>query len=332
MNRIRRNSSLKKSDSPQPELTPEEWGRVHKTLMDRQRRLGDPGFRFIGFGVRRRGGRIEAGATIVVKYYFVRKKSQRLPSGWRVPPEVRVRLKRGRRFISLQLPTDVEVAGRILASALNLHAEQSCTGGVLVRWRVSAQQLFLGVLTVGHALRTRTGGGIVQVQVRNRSRSAFGQLYAVARAHTCDAAVIKIDYADLCTLLADSTGYLKRNTVIAVPLSEAIVAAKGTTGRSFNTHENVAFKLISYVPQFRPGPSDTLPPLSHLLHVETTADRGFQPGTSGSAWTLGGNPVAIQVGGNASNQYREGYGQVLEYIMDWTRTDVHRSCKIAHVF
>ncbi|MCG3132364.1 MAG: hypothetical protein FLDDKLPJ_03203 [Phycisphaerae bacterium] len=172
----------------------------------------------------------------------------------------------------------------------------------------------------------------MQVQIQNRSRTAFGQLYTLAHSRTCDAAVIKIDYADLCTLLADSTGYLKRNTVSAVPLGAAIVAAKGTAGKSFNTQETVAFNLISYVPRFRPGPSDTLPPLNHLLHVESTVDGGFQPGTSGSAWTLGGKPVAIQVGGDASNQYREGYGQVLEYIMDWTKTDVHRSCEMAHVF
>ena len=97
------------------ELTRDEMRRIHRTIRRQFPKSPESGILAVGFGHARQDGGRDSERPFAV-CCCVRKKNveRRVPIAERIPASITVRLKRGERFVSLELPTDVVAAPRFV--------------------------------------------------------------------------------------------------------------------------------------------------------------------------------------------------------------------------
>jgi hypothetical protein len=255
--------------------------------------------------------------------FYVRRKCCPRAKVDRIPPRLAFRLKRGSRFVQIELATDVILIGtrRVRATGERIsHADyrgRGTTGGV-VAWKVANQSPWQwGVLTVGHLFHgvSSLPEPNARVQIGDAAAGPIaGTLLVCSRPSdrpSVDAALVAVERSLLVSaqLIPDQVSTAgKRIRPISVLKHD-----RGATGFTFPERVTLDFRVVRFLPI-----SDMVPALGSLSFVsEAIGQPGtFGVGRSGSLWAIQRQAAALQHGG-LPWQFARGWGQSLEYVLAW---------------
>jgi hypothetical protein len=276
----------------------------------------------IGFGQATRGGRADPRRPWSACVYVHRKQLPRDPRK-RIPRQVAIRLRRGRRFVTLHLATDViELAGPALSGRqLRYRDQPAATAGAVLVWRAARQTaLSWGLLTVGHAIpRTAsTPQTMAQVTIKgNAGTTVRGRLLAKTPRHRVDGALVAVSKFDL--IAAGIIDADQGTSPLPVLSLTELKNCSGHDGNSFPAATLRPFQVRAYMPEcslFR----DQIGVIHDAIHVYRARAGTFARGSSGSSWAVA-NLAAIQFGG-VGPAFSEGLGQALVNLLDWAATAI----------
>ena len=269
----------------------------------------------VGFGTALKDGKLQPERGICVTF-FVRKKKNPRSKNDRLPSQVSVRLKRGKRFVTFDFHTDVVQVSDIVATGKRLdYRSKYVTTGAIVAWKgVSSSRLSWGVVTVGHSFPPL--GGLSQsrrkVSIRTRRGRVPGTLVAKSnRNKKIDAAIALVEKEDLLSkrLLKDS----QTSREIKPRKLEKLYADRTKVGQTLRIGGKRKFEVHAYLPSLKVTGIGTV---IHIVSVVSTRIKTFKKGTSGSSWLIQNQAACIQVAGR-SPEYCQGFGQSLETVTQW---------------
>lgn len=310
------------------QLTLAELARIRGTLVDRYGIRQRGNIVEVGFGAAERNAAIDPRRRDAICFYVLRKRDPRRAAD-RIPATERVRVKRGRHFVMVELPTDVieierdaiELTGRRIE-----HAEGTshATAGAIVAWRGEGEHYFrYAVLTVGHLFwdRRKTPETSRQVVIRAAGhRRLRGRLVLRSEAGAgVDAALVELSRQDLIAggLLADQASSRGKR----VRRLTELMNDPWRSGVTLPRRQPFPFLVLRYLPEF--SLISELGTITHVLEVRSQVAGAFGQGTSGAAWIIARQAACQQFAGWRSNRpgedYRRGNGQALETILDWCR-------------
>ncbi len=198
-------------------FTHEELSRMQRSLRQRYVKPAWSDVLDVGFGVAHKGGAVDPDREFTV-CFFVKKKVDRRgrPA---LPRDVTVRLKRGKAFQAITLPTDVVEVGGIVPTGARVDfreagAPKFVTTGAIITWSQNDSDVdFWGIVTVGHDLPQQSDPGpsrVVTIRARPGGVDCSGTLIWKAARHSLfDASIIQVRRNDLIAaraLLADQVG------------------------------------------------------------------------------------------------------------------------------
>lgn len=255
--------------------------------------------------------------------FLVEKKRKRAPRDQRVPAEVTVYIRRRGRRRRVVLPTDVIEVGGFMASGARLRTTGAgtVTGGTVIRWGAPGDRHY-GIVTVGHAFQS--DGERVRITAPNGAEFDGMVVALSSEGSAVDAAIVEVDRTDLASNgLVPAPNAAPRVTRPVAAL-EADVQA-GYRGHSLRPGGDVELLPID----FEEGPVEFpgLPPVRDaLLAMTVGAGSGFEPGTSGSVWTISPSmssplPAAMQFAGRRP-EFSKGLGQASETVLLWAEIQV----------
>jgi len=313
------------------QLSVGELARIRRTLIDRY----DVGHRGniieIGFGAAEKNGAIDPQRSDAIWFFVTQNRIPRARAD-RVPAVEQVRVKRGRRFVSVELPTDVleiDLSGAVLTGRRIEHeqGDSYATAGTIIAWRFDDEyQFHYGVLTVGHLFWDRDQvpeptAGVVVRGARNRRIQGRLVLRSLP-GESVDTALVEVVRQALVTgglLAAGASSRGKRVRSLANLMTDSLRA-----GVTFPRRIPVPFLVLRYLPEF--SLISELGTIDHVLDVRSQIAGAFGEGTSGAAWIIARQAACIQFAGWRSNRagkhYLRGNGQALETTLDWCRTEL----------
>lgn len=283
------------------DLSADEMRRISRTLQERF--VDHPDVESVGFGVALRDGKPDPERPFAVRLWVKRKRSERsLGEDRRLPPSLRVRVKRGRNFETLDLPVDIEGLNKIRSTA---GVDPGLvTASCIVRWRQDPP-FHYGLVTCAHGFK-RVGlasgsplsvtaqSGVLNARLRWQSPDT----------RRVDAAVVEADTAAMRTWLGGALPQSQRKVLDIGDLP--LLCAFKTAGW---THAQPTPTKLLYL-TYTPGPirlSSELPPLRHVVEAQAEPQDTFEPGTSGAAWDTANGLVGIQVAGRVTDGFRSGF-------------------------
>lgn len=306
-------------------FTADELRRIQRTLrrrfqLHRRRDLLD-----VGFGPGLRAARLDPQRPWCVCFYVHRKRQPRRYAE-RIPRQVQFRLRRGRRFIRFTAATDViELTKPALSGCvLSYGAGSAVTAGLVVVWQErEAAGLSWAVVTVGHAFPAAVAfpEPLPRVEIRGRGSSRLaGRLLARAPRGRADAAVVQVQHYDLvrCGILDARHG----SQALRIRSVDEVKGDEGAPGSSHPRRAARPFYIRAYLPEcwlFE----DLVGRLRHVIHAHRAQAQTFERGTSGSLWRVFEWPAAMQFGG-LQPEFREGFAQILEGVLEWAQEAVGR--------
>jgi hypothetical protein len=313
------------------QLSSDELARIRRTLWNRYQ-IGRRGSIVeVGFGAAEWAGDIDPRRNEAICFYVTDK---RLPHrrADRIPSDEQVRVKRGRRFVLVTLPTDVIQIDRrqIQRSGRRIEhgkASRHATAGAIVAWRFRPRGRFAwGVLTVGHLFWDQDQLPAEQDSVRMAvagNRQIRGRLVLRSPPHAAvDAAIVLV----------------AREALVAGGVLSASARTRGKRVRSVNQLSNDTlrsgltvprsvpreFTVLRYLPEF--ALIDDFGPLEHALDVRSPVAGTFRPGTSGAAWIIARQSACQQFASWATagspQNYTRGIGQSVASVLAWCRIEL----------
>ncbi len=309
------------------DLTSEELFKVQAAI--RSKLAMQPNVVDVAFGLAENDGEIDATRGECVCIY-VDRKSKRPRKVDRIPPQFDVRIKRGRRFCKVSLPTDVietprnrvKTTGREICHSSA--PENRATSGFVIVWRVpNVNRLFWGVVSVGHVF-----GEISPVpETTNQVLLEFadeqflaGQL--LARSEVDDGTLIDASLVQVSKQELVDQGLMPGNVNTSgrkIRLWNNLTQDVGETGFSMPESDPIDFQVTRFLPTSQSVPA--LGKLEKVIEVKSTTAGAFARGTSGSLWQIQQQAAVIQHGG-LSPQFLRGWGQSLEAVFDWARNQL----------
>ncbi|OYP38146.1 hypothetical protein CGZ80_02630 [Rhodopirellula sp. MGV] len=307
-------------------MTVDELDRIRQTLGLRYHMRRQAKVIAIGFGIAERGGKLDFDRRDCIIFY-VRKKRERLRQQLCLPTEERIRVKRGRQFVEVRLPTDVvESPPKLIVPTgrgiRHLKRNESATAGAVVVWRTASRRQFhWGVLTAGHLFRHRTQVPEQDKFVRikaTRNREVQGRLIICSNDQDgVDAALILVHRQSLVTGELITAGQRTRGKTVRT--LESLVNDQGNEGRTLSDHKRHPFLVTRYLPTF--DAVSTLGTIKHLLDVRSEKPGTFRQGTSGSLWVIARQASCQQCIGwqsqFANDNFVRGGGQAMATILEW---------------
>ncbi len=313
------------------QLNADELRRVRRTLVDRFR-IGKRGNVVeVGFGVAESAGQLDRQRTDAICFYVTRKCMPRSIVD-RIPSLIDVRVKRGRRYLRVLLPSDViELAGVAIQLSgrpiRHLSVPTTATAGAIVVWRFGDRGRFAyGVLTVGHLFWNRKNVPEPSDDVRirlKRNRQIIGRLMLRSKpGDGVDAAIVLCSRSALIEggVLPDSVGTRAKKIRAVDQLTSDRLRPGWTLPRS----APIPLMVLRYLPEFNLIPE--LGPIRHALHVRGAVPGMFRDGTSGSPWIIEAEAACQQFAGwessDSSQDFVQGTGQSTATIMQWCRRQI----------
>ncbi|MGV3483798.1 MAG: hypothetical protein ACO1RT_05225 [Planctomycetaceae bacterium] len=320
------------------ELTDDEVCRVHRTLTARYERRPGSDILEIGLGVAERAGKLDTRRSDAFVFYVPNKRLPRNEAE-RIPATETVRIKRGRQFVSVELPTDVIEFDRdrlTLTGRLILHAtepDRIATAGAVVLWRIGFSGPFhWSVTTAGHHFwdRPEVPERTPQVTIRcSGDQSLTGRLILRSLPRDgVDIALVEVPRAELID---------KRVVAVSAPTTAKRIRSISEIRRDElhrgTTHPEstgIEFRVIRYFYEFKLLPE--LGTLFDVLKVHSLQNHAFGQGRSGSLWIVARQAACHQSVGwstmDPEQTYVEGAGQSLHYALRWVQLQLaqrHRS-------
>lgn len=304
------------------EFRPGELERIRKTLRQRYG-VGKRGNIIeIAFGAAEANGQLDLTRPDAICFYVRHKRTPRARVD-RIPKKIEIRLRRGKRWVLVCMPTDVidlgprkiRPTGRMIK---HVSGNDSGTAGCIVAWKLPGERLLTwGVLSVGHVFSHVVR--VPQTQQRVLIESATtpvhlfrGTLLARSKPRDgIDAALVLVKRATLvrAQLMPEnvSTGGKRVRPV------ESLETDRTNPGFTFPQETKIPFVVGRYLVV-----SDILPELGSVRNVIEANARGgaFAKGSSGSLWAVERQVACLQHGG-LSPLFSRGWGQSLETILAW---------------
>lgn len=304
------------------ELSLDELGAIRRQL---QRRfgIGNRGNIIdVAFGMAEANGQLDPSRPDSICFYVRHKRKPRAKID-RIPATIDCRLKRGRRFVRVRLATDVILLGtrQVRPSGEPISHSRSrgngITGGV-IGWRLSDRKSWTwGVITVGHLFANLNvvpeSTPLVRIG-RPSANAVAGTLIARSKPFNrqqVDAAIVMVPREQL--VAADMLPETSSTRGKRIRPVTALKNDQGKQGFSFPRAVIVKLRVVRFLPI-----SDLVPALGSLRFVvEAIAMPGtFAVGRSGSMWAVQRQAAGIQHGG-LPTQFHRGWGQSLEFALQW---------------
>ena len=319
------------------ELSSDELMRIRRTLRRRYRSAVHDGVIEVGFGFAERKAELDPSRREAICFLVQRKRMPRAKRD-RIPAIAEVRVRRGRGFVVVRLPTDVI---EITPSRLRLtrptirHAagRQAATASGLVAWRVAeSESLSWGLITVGHLFWHVRGIPEAEPRVQvmipaarrgNSPHELAGRLIArTDRRGTkgVDAALIQVAPEQL--LPFDWLPLDDPPPSLAIRPASALSADTARHGSALTSEGDVPFVVLRFFPIF--NLIAEVGSIQDVLEVESPYAETFAPGRSGTLWTIERETACLQFAGwlhptIASMSYRRGLGQSFASVVQWAR-------------
>ena len=304
------------------ELTTDELRRIQHAVRSRFRISSRTNIVDVGFGTAIRAGKFEPSRGLCITFLVQAKKAPRKKSE-RIPQEVNVRVKRGRRFVSLSFRSDVVEVGRIVATGSRLdYRRKTATTGVIVAWKgPSSSKLTWGLLTVGHLLpRGRSLSKLRRkVTIRTGRGPFFGTLIAKSDGNReIDAAIALVEREDLVANKLLRASQSARG--IVVRKLTKLVSDQNKAGKTLRVGGTRPFTVHAYFPTLR---VTGIGSIAHIVSVLAAAAQTFEKGTSGSSWLIQNQAACIQIAGRTPD-FRQGFGQSLASVLEWAAKELQQ--------
>ena len=302
----------------------EQLIRLQRTLRRRFRVAARPDLLEIGFG-HVPLDRSSTGRPRLTCVFFTtdgQTGSSQSPSR-RLPDEVTARVRDGRRYRTVRLPTRRVVAGGLEPSAAS--AEFSGTRFTLsavISWRrTERRRREWGLLTVGHPFPAlqRIPAWQRLVEVRGE-RPFYGTLILRSRrGGRFDGAVIRTARDELAAAgLVPEHGHIGYRT--ARPLEQLGKDMGRSAELTVPGKHSRSFQVQAFLPRMTiPGVGS----LHYVLAGSAPRSKTFAPGTSGAGWQIEGQPACFQIAAVAP-RYRIGFGQAVTSLLVWAETRLRR--------
>lgn len=314
------------------DLTEDELRRVHHTLSARFGVETRGNVLEIGFGIAEKRGELDASRADAFIFYVSRKRSPRAKRD-RIPKIHGVRIKRQRRFILLELPTDVvlfdsrqtPLTGRQISHGAS--PRRFATAGAVVLWRVGFTGPFHWcVTTAGHHFWDRRGVPEHSPQVTVRcdleQRISGRLILRSLPADGVDIALVEVSRTDLI-----HCGLIPSSTPVHGQRLRSISDIRRDELRSGTTHPEslvIRFEVTQFFYEFKLVPE--LGILFDVLKVRSPVNNAFKQGRSGTLWIIDRQAACHQsIGWSTSDPRRtfvDGAGQSLHYALRWVQSQL----------
>jgi len=301
-------------------FTSDELRRIQRTLQKRFRVSSKTNLIDIGFGTALEGGKLQPNRGLCISF-FVREKKNPRKKNDRIPRELEVRLKRGRRYLKLKFCTDVVAIGRIVATGKRLdYRTKFVTTGAVVAWKgKSSSTLTWAVVTVGHAFPRLSGLSQLRrkVSIRTSRGKITGTLVAKsAKKSKIDSAIAIVKKEDLISKKIITTTQTTRKIV---PRKVAkLMSDRNKAGRTLRVGGIRDFVVHAYLPTLT---VIDIGKVIHVVSVLSTRTNTFQKGTSGSNWLIQNQAACVQVAGWDPG-FKQGFGQALDAVIKWASKEL----------
>lgn len=316
MKKIKRLDSLRTS----------ELERIRATL--RQRFGADPRGNIveIAFGVAEKFGRVDPSRPDAICFYVRRKRMPRAKAD-RIPQHIEVRIRRGRQFYLVCLPTDViEIGPREIQPTgrrvRDLRRTDHATTGSVVAWRLGGETRFTwGLICVGHFFwqASKLPETIQQVRI-NSATTPIHRFRGTLLARTVpfdgsqsDAALILVERSSL--VRANFISQNQPTTGKRISTVEDLRRDRNRAGFTYPYRTQIPFEVLRFLPVS--VLVEDLGPIKHVIEARSPTANAFGRGRSGSAWVIRRQVASMQHGGLPASFIR-GWGQSLETVLKWT--------------
>ena len=286
-------------------IAPEDLSRdeVRRLLASLQQRFAKhPDVVAVGFGRSLKDGEVDEHRRLAVRLWVSRKKAEgRVPTTRCLPATVAVRLRRGKGYVEVVLPTDVAATEHIAETASTLPG--SSTSSSCLRWTDDEGQTRHGLITCAHGFHkedVRNGEDVV-VAGENDSLLNARLAWRSPLSRRVDVAVLEADSGDL----EFWAGTLAPDVLVSTEQELNTIAAFDDPGTTLSTPAGTELRYLSFTPgpmRLAPG----IPPLRNVVEALAPWRNTFAPGTSGALWTWRDEYTAIQVAAS-SPDFRLGY-------------------------
>lgn len=297
----------------------DELARIQAKL---KRRFNHAGISQIGFGRAAADGKPDPARPFSACFFVINKRMPRDPSK-RIPPLVSLRMKRGSRRTTIQIPTDVIRSGKMRPTGREVRRTgqaKRVTTGYAVSWKQSGSSgRRYAIVTVGHHFPSSLASDIVYLY-RTSSSDISGQLLISSSADSqVDAAIVAFEHQDLLDadlIFSPAKSFKARN----LETIKSDVQSRHTGISLVTKNRKVPFTFEHYFPVC--DDVVDLHAIKHVVRVVSTATKPFRLGRSGTLFiNHTQQATALQYAG-VRNAYQVGYGQALFAILAWAEKEL----------
>ncbi|MEL6108178.1 MAG: hypothetical protein AAFU85_19295 [Planctomycetota bacterium] len=303
------------------ELTHCELSRIRATLVARFKVSSRSNIRDVTFGVAEKDGELDESRPNSILFFV---KNKRGVTDGRLPRSVRVRVRRGRQFVSVELDSDVvELGGRAKLTGKRIYfrgrSRNGGTAGCVVVWkRVGTHRFKWGVLTVSHIMPNdqdvpEQGTSVLLTGPLARQR---GRLVALSTGTGLDAALVQVSRAQLVQTGVISQSQSTRG--LKIRDRDQLAIDRGAKGFTRPIKGALPITVQAFTSEFSML-EEEIGVLTDVVQV-SSARGAFVKGTSGSLWSIKRQVACLQFGqiGNSSR----GLGQPIAEIVEWAASTV----------
>jgi hypothetical protein len=317
------------------DLTGDELKRINETLHRRFRKFDNDNIIDIAFGQKVSDGKAQHEVFSVC--FFVKKKRNPKDLNARIDRLISMRLKRGREFIEIQLPTDVIEMDSLCPTGVGVYEKSTskflCTAGLAVRLRRNTLEASFdefGLVTVAHPFRDSERALKVMLSARLKDNPMIA---GTLREHSSlpnsnfDASFVQAD-----KLALDTSGFLQ-STGLRLPMSDTQLTEAANSrlkGIVLRTDAQVGIRVTHFSIK-------TLNPLPFFGHMRgilrgETVHAKLGIGTSGSIWTIDGRVAGLQFASEKPD-FKIAYAQSIHAIVnEWLALTFKSQVRILNAF
>jgi hypothetical protein len=306
-------------------LSLDELDRLHETLAQRYQ-VGRGNVLEIGFGIAEQRGRPVTLRRDEIVFHVADKGPNRRRRP--IPAFEEVRIRRGRRYLRVRLPTDVVELDRhdLVLTGREIHHQTDparvATASVVLVWRLTGEFYFRwNVITVGHlfwslgavpestpGVRIRAGQTLLDGRLVLRTRPGAG----------VDVALVEVQRGDLIDRgILPGKPSTRGKTIRSI---SDLAGDRGETGSTRPRTRAIPLQVLRYFPRFRSAPQ--VGPLFHVLTVRSGQVGAFGTGHSGALWQIRRQLACQQVFAWQSDGFRRAGGQSIHYALRWIQAEL----------
>lgn len=288
----------------------------------------------LAFGIAEKEGQLDRSRSDAICFY-VRQKSSRYAEIAPIPASLAFRLKRGRGFVEVCLSTDVIDVGRRLPKPTGkplvyLPSGSKATAGGIVAWKLPGEhRLTWGIVTVGHCFAgsVRLPDTKARVRIGHASGDSAAGVLRVrsipSRFAQVDIALVEVRREDLVD--AGWLAVAPKTSGLRIRPIGVMSRDVGRVGFTYPLHSRIEIEVIRFLPISELVPA--LGPLRYVVEVMGPSST-FAEGRSGSLWAFGQQVAAMQHGG-LPQAFQYGWGQALEFGLEWCASQLARQHQVS---